>query len=170
MEYEAVEVGIVVERRRLENPWVDHAWLPVAALAGAPAAAPWTVLDESPEATRYYAGSFPVDLFSTDTGSYRDNLASGAPGLWVVLRDTGEPPGIKVHKVTADPYEGETLTGPGSDIVEPVPMPAEVQERVAAFVAAHHVERVFVKRQRDRADPEALSVRQGGAKRREDEQ
>ena len=34
---------------------------------------------------------------------------------------------------------------------------AEIQQRLAAFVTAHHVERPFVKRERDRADPEAMA-------------
>ncbi len=38
-------------------------------------------------------------------------------------------------------------------------MPAAIQEWLAAFVEAHHVERPFVKRKRDRADPEALAKR-----------
>jgi hypothetical protein len=37
-------------------------------------------------------------------------------------------------------------------------MPPPVR-RVEAFVAEHHVERPFVKRKRDRADPEALAHR-----------
>ena len=38
-------------------------------------------------------------------------------------------------------------------------MPKPMQEAVAAFVAEHHVEQVFVKRKRDRANPEALARR-----------
>jgi hypothetical protein len=34
-----------------------------------------------------------------------------------------------------------------------------VQDAVAAFVAEHHVEEVFVKRKRDRANPEAMARR-----------
>jgi hypothetical protein len=45
------------------------------------------------------------------------------------------------------------------DAVEALAMPAEVVRRVAAFVAAHHVEREFFKRERKRADPEALARR-----------
>jgi hypothetical protein len=44
-------------------------------------------------------------------------------------------------------------------MIEVVPMPPDIGETVAAFVAAHHVEREFVKRKRDRADPEALGRR-----------
>jgi hypothetical protein len=43
--------------------------------------------------------------------------------------------------------------------VEAVPMPAAVREIVEAFVAEHHVERPFVKRKRERADPQALARR-----------
>jgi hypothetical protein len=38
-------------------------------------------------------------------------------------------------------------------------MPPEIEARLAAFVEAHHVERPFIKRKRDRADPEALARR-----------
>jgi hypothetical protein len=38
-------------------------------------------------------------------------------------------------------------------------MPADVQARVQAFFEAFHVERPFFKRQRDRANPEALATR-----------
>jgi hypothetical protein len=154
-----MEVGVIVERRVLNNPWIDHAWSPVAVLAGAPAAAPWTVLARTPEATRYYAGTFRVEFFGSETGMYRDNLRSGRPSLWVALRPSDTPPGVALQLVTADPAVGEALTEPGSDIIETVPMPPEIQRRLAAFVEAHHVERPFVKRKRDRADPEAMAMR-----------
>ena len=162
MAREASEIGIVVERRQLSGPWGGHAWMPVAALPGVPDVAPWTVLAETPGVTRFYAGPAELEFFSSDTGTYRDNLRSGRPSLWVWLRESDNPPGVTLKGVTADPAEGEALTEPGTDIIETVPMPAEIQERLAGFVAAHHVERPFHKRKRDRADPEALARRPGG--------
>ena len=158
----SMEVGVVVERRRLTSAWADHVWAPVAVLPGAPGTPPWTVLAETPEATRFYGGSAALEFFSSDTATYRDNLSSGRPSLWVALRPVDTPPGVAVRTVTADPAEGEALTEPGAEIVEAVPMPEQVQQRLAAFVEAHHVERVFFKRKRDRADPEALALRRGG--------
>ncbi len=154
-----VQVGVVVERRILENPWVDHAWKPVAVLAGAPVTAPWTVLQQTREVTRFYAGAFELEFFSSQTGLYRDNLTSGRPILWVSLRPTDAPPGMSLQLVTADPSEGEQATEPGTDIIEAVAMPIEIQKRLAAFVEGHHVERPFIKRQRDRANPEAMAKR-----------
>jgi hypothetical protein len=165
---ETVEVGVVVERRALKNPWVDHAWVPVAVLVGVPAAAPWTALHETTEVTRYYAGKAELEFFGTDTTMYRENLRSQQPSLWVSLRHTDAPPGVLLHLVTADPSDAEALTETGTDIIEAVPMPVEIQQRLAAFVEAHHVERPFVKRKRDRASPEALARREPSSQRRED--
>jgi hypothetical protein len=156
---ETTEIGVIVERQALDNPWIDHAWRPIAVLAGTPAAAPWTVLGETPQATRYYAGAFQLEFFGSETTMYRENLRSGKPSLWVSLRPADTPPGVVLHRVTADPAEGEALTEPGTDVIETVPMPPEIQSRLAAFVEAHHVERPFVKRKRDRANPEAMAVR-----------
>lgn len=161
---ETAEVGVIVERRVLKNPWIDHAWAAVAALAGAPSAAPWTVLHQTAELTRYYAGAFEVEFFASETGMYRDNLHSGRPSLWVSLRPADAQPGVVLHLVTADPSEGESLTETGTDIIETVPMPVEIQQRLAAFVEAHHVERPFVKRKRNRADPEAMARRIPGSR------
>jgi Protein of unknown function (DUF3305) len=154
---EAIEVGIIVERRTLKSPWADFAWLPVAVIPGVPATQPWTILETNQAVTRYYAGSLELELFTTDTAMYRDNLATGAPKLWVVLSETDSELGVALHSVTPDPSEGEAATEPGSVIVEQVPMPAEIAQRIAAFVDAHHVEQVFFKRKRDRSDPEALA-------------
>ena len=152
-------VGVVVERRKAKSPWIDFTWQPVAVLPGQPDAAPWTVLSVDGETTTFYAGSIDVELHRTETGYYRDNLASGAPSLWVALRPTGVEPPYDLLAVTADPAEGESFTQVGDDLVEAVPMPAPVRDVVEAFVAEHHVERPFVKRKRDRADPEALAHR-----------
>jgi hypothetical protein len=55
-----------------------------------------------------------------------------------------------VLAVTADPAEGEALTDAGSNLVEAVLMPPDVVEAVIQFIAQHHVQRAFVKRQRER--------------------
>jgi hypothetical protein len=51
--------------------------------------------------------------------------------------------------VTADPAEGEGFTDAGNNLVEQVAMPPDIAEVVRQFVAQHHIDRPFVKRQRD---------------------
>ena len=169
MAQEHLTVGVVVERRALDNPWVDHVWLPSAILPGAPAVPEWLALRADGGVSQFYAGPHVISFFSIDTANYRNNLASGSPKIWVSLRRTdGEPP-VRVIGVTADPAEGEAFTEAGDDIVEAVAMPPEIAARLADFVDTHHVERSFQKRQRDKADPEAFSARPGGARRAGDD-
>src|SRR3954467_13424064 len=80
------QVGVVLRRRWIDNPWIDHIWSPLMVLDEVPAAAPWSVLSSGPEATLYYAGSASIELFSSDTANYRDNLVDGDPRIWVALR------------------------------------------------------------------------------------
>jgi len=80
----------------------------------------------------------------------------------VVLRPATGKVGFDVLMVTADPAEGEALTGAGSDLVETVPMPVPIGEIVASFIAEHHVERSFFKRQRDRSTPRSPARHAGG--------
>jgi len=152
-------VGVVVERRKAKSPWVDYVWRPIAALPGTPDTTPWTVLESDDEATQFYAGAAELGLYRSDTPHYRDNLASGSPGIWVVLRPTGREPPFDVVTVTANPSEGESFTESGADLVEPVPMPEAVQEMIEAFIAEYHVEHAFTKRKQRRADPDALARR-----------
>lgn len=146
------EVGVVLRRRVIDNPWIDHMWSPVTVLEDVPATAPWTVLSQEADATLYYAGCATIDLFSTDTANYRDNLADGAPQIWVALRLQDGGPELELTKVTADPTEGEAMFESGTDVIGTVPMPPDIASWIAAFVDKFHVEQVFHKRKRDRAN------------------
>jgi Protein of unknown function (DUF3305) len=152
-----ISVGVVVERRKAKSDWVDFIWLPVSVLAGIPSAEPWTKLKEDDRGATFYAGATDVELHATQTTYYRDNLASGEPSLWVVLRLSNGPSPYELFKVTADPSEGEAMTEAGADVVETVAMPGVIREQIAAFIARYHVEHPFIKRERDRANPEAIS-------------
>jgi hypothetical protein len=148
-----IPVGVVVERRKPRSMWVDFLWRPVSVFVGNSHAAPWTPLDTNAETTLYFAGEAVIELHRTETTNYRNNLASGAPALWVALRPVASERPYEILGVTADPAEGEAFTDAGSNLVEAVPMPPEVVEAVARFVAEHHVERPFVKRRRQPAEP-----------------
>src|SRR6202008_4022982 len=104
----------------------------------------------------FYAGEAAIELHRTETASYRQNLCSGMPAVGVVLRPTSAAnsasPAFDILTVTADPSEGEALTGAGNNLVATVPMPAAVIETIDGFIAEHHVERPFNKRQRDRGE------------------
>jgi hypothetical protein len=114
----------------------------------------------------FYAGVADVLLERGATAHYRDNLVSGRPSLWVLLAADDER--VRIWSITADPYEGEAYSDIGG-IVEAVPMPPEIAAGLADFVAAFHRETPFVKRSRDRADPNAFAKHGPGRKREEPE-
>src|SRR5215469_4963366 len=101
----------------------------------------------------------------TATIAARRQSGVAQPKAWA--RPTGVEPPYEIFAVTADPAEGEAWTETGSDLVDVVPMPEAVSAAIDAFVAEHHVERPFYKRERDRADPEALARRGPMPKERE---
>jgi hypothetical protein len=110
-------------------------------------------LEADAETALFFAGEAVIELHRTETTNYRDNLASAVPALWVVMRPTASDPPYELLAVTADPAEGETFTDAGSNLVEAVPMPSAIVEIIARFIARHHVERPFVRRQRDQQTP-----------------
>lgn len=157
----AIPVGVIVERRKASSPWIDHTWSVTAIVTGMPETARMTPVGRRGDAERFYLGASELVLASTDTANYRDNLMSGAPKLWVVMHH-GPEQSVSLHTVTADPAEGEAHTETATNLVETIAMPEEIAGFVAAFVDEHHVEREFIKRKRDRLDPESLSRRRGG--------
>lgn len=159
-----IPVGVLVERSKSVSQWTDFYWRATSVLAGQPETPAWTKLSDDGERATFYAGTSEIELYRTETTYYRSNLESGSPALWVALRATGDDPPYTVAAVTADPAEGESLTETATDQIEQVPMPKSIQEMIAAFVAEHHVEQPFVKRKRDRADPEALARRMPATK------
>lgn len=152
-------VGIVVERQAVDHAWVDHRWTSVAVLPGNPVAAPWTVIGQGEGFTRYLAGTAWLDLFRLETETYKYNLESAVPAVYVILRKVDEAPGVTLLAATVCPGEAHAHADTGEDLVEALPMPQPINEWLSAFVTEHHVERVQYKRKRDRADPEALGQR-----------
>lgn len=151
---ESVPLGVVVEWRHVDHPWKDHDWRPVAVIPGAPSldpAGPWRLLRQGDGWRQFHAGTMMLDLFRSETESYRINLSQTPPRVYVVLRASQDPAGeheVVPFLVTADPIEAQHYLDSGEEIVEPVTMPPEILALVQDFVAAHPAEHVFVKRAR----------------------
>ena len=154
-----IPVGVVVERSKTDSPWINFVWRGIGVLPDDPEMKPWTILRERDEATLYYAGSAMVDLYRSEAARYRENLTTGAPNVWIVMSPSEGAWPYVVAAVTADPAEGEAFTEAGANLVEAVPMPEALRGAIEKFVAEHHFETEFVKRERRRADPEALARR-----------
>ncbi len=153
---ESRDIGVIVERRTVDNPWVDHSWKVVQILPGAPDSPPWTKLTEGEGWARYYAGPAELALYRHETETYQYNVESREPAVWVFLRRTQDERGIELLGASCDPGEAHAHNDTGDDMVEAVPMPEPILAWVADYVQRHPPQ-TFHKRERDRADPEALA-------------
>ena len=137
-----IPVGVVVERRKAASQWIDFIWRPVAVLAGEPDTPPWTMLRRRRRARDVLCGRRRrSSCIARETANYRDNLASGSPALWVVLRATGaEPPYALVSRDRRSGRRRGHHRGRQQHRRAGADAGADPR-RVAAFVAEHHVER-----------------------------
>ena len=145
-----IKVGVVVVRERVGHPWEEFAWRPIEVVFPAPADDRRTLIRESDDSTYYFLGTTDIELHPREADGYLDNLAAGAPSLYVVLRHAGdiEPP-LTLQLVTASPTDVQAYGEGGDEILGPVAMPDAIAELVGGFVAEHHKEETFVKRVRE---------------------
>ena len=149
----SVPVAVLAERRPGVTVWQEHVWRALAVLEEAPDVAPWTRLRAEHGREVFFAGTAEVTLHRTDTPNYKDNLEAAEPSIWVLLRPHGAE--MLLQAVTVDPGEAEIFTEGPHGILDALPLPPRLAALLRDFVAAHHVERVFHKRKRDRqGDPD----------------
>jgi hypothetical protein len=152
----SLPLGVVVERRKIDNPWQDHAWLPVEVVPGAQPIEDWVEINRGDGWVRYLIGSAPLELHRRETEAYKVNLSSDPPQVYVLLRSESEPDAtqeIKLFLVTASPYEAQDYLDTEDSALHGVPMPPDLIAWVQAFVDRHHVDEPFYKRKRQRYDP-----------------
>ena len=151
---ETMAVGVVVERRASDHPWLDYSWHAVSVIPKAPALDPkgdWRTLVDDDRAAQFHAGTLELSLFRKETEGYKLNLSQHPPRLWVVLRRDEEgdcPHEVLPFHVTADPNEAQIYLDNGEDLVDPVPMPELIAGWVKDYVDRHHVDQPFYKRKR----------------------
>lgn len=145
-------LGVVVERREIDNPWQDYVWRPIAVIANAPRDENWRELQSGEGWVHFLAGTLALELHRGETEGYMTNLSQDPPMVYVVLRqgEEAEDHDVEPFHATVCPFEAMGYHESGDEIVEGVPMPEEVTALMQAFVALHHVEEPFKKRRNKR--------------------
>jgi len=154
---ERMAVGIVVERREIDNPWQDYSWSPVGVLPGvALEGGEWKLLREGEGWSHFLIGSLDIELFRGETEGYRYNLTNAPARVYIVLNpgEEADDPEIVPFLATVCPYEAESYSENAEDIVEGVIMPDELAGWVQTFIDKYHKDVPFKKRKRNKAyDP-----------------
>ena len=96
---ESMDVGIIVERRKIDNEWQPYRWQGVAVVAGTPDMAPGCEIESGDGWTRFYAGTLTIEIFGKETEAYKYNLANKPPKVFVVFREEeGSDAGFEPEK------------------------------------------------------------------------
>lgn len=144
-------IAVVIERRDIDNPWIDYTWHAIAVVDGVAGEHGWRDLETGDGFARFMVTGFEIGLYSGETEGYKINLSQPAPFVYVVLRpgEEADENDVEPFKVTVCPYEAMGYADSGDEQVDGVEMPASIGAWVQAFVDSYHVEETFKKRKRD---------------------
>lgn len=146
-----IDIGVILAREPLDNPWQDHRWRAVDVILDAAPVSQWREHGRLGDTVLYHAATLPLALHRKETAAYIVNLETGEPAVWIVLRqDPAAAEPVQVHAVSASPHDVQAYGESETETVTSVPMPEPLQRLVEHFIAGHHVAEPFVKRQRQR--------------------
>lgn len=147
--YEVTQLGVVVKRQSGVTVW--QAWSYRATSVCMPTGQEaWSLLYDHGDAQDLYAGEAALELHGAETEAYMHGLQAQLPCLYIVLRASSGDAPFDIEMITASPYEAQDYDEMEDVTVEKVPMPHDVIAWVTTFIETHHVDEVFVKRQRDK--------------------
>lgn len=138
METEALSIGVVMQRLRIDNRWQTYQWQPSEILSSVPGDR--RCLLDRDEDLRWLFGGFEVRLFSDEAEGYFLNISSPAP-CWFVMWRPEEIDGIEIavpKVVTLSYHEGARLMD-GGEKVDTVTASIDIVERLTAFVKTYYV-------------------------------
>ena len=133
-----IPVGVIIARETAAHTWDDVRWRPVDILLDAPFAE-WREVRRGQGFVHYHAATLPLELDCRQVTAYRVNLANGVPSVYVGIQQHpagGTEMPILVRSVSASPFEAQGYRS-GYQMVERVPMPAQLVARVESFIADH---------------------------------
>ncbi|MFV8825193.1 DUF3305 domain-containing protein [Thauera sp. WH-2] len=129
-------IAVIMERRRLNNPWVDAAWEAVGVVPAFDDAdpAPSRIVDEA-DRCQWRFGALALELFRDEAENYFANITAPIPKVfiqWRMEEDLARPTAVTVSYGEAARWldSGEQVDG--------VAMPREIADWAGDFVNTHY--------------------------------
>jgi hypothetical protein len=135
-----IPVAVTFRRTPLANRWVSERWEPVAVeieSAGG-SDAPVKTRDDGTQ-TWWRFGEQSLELHRSEAEGYFLNLTAPEPKVFVMWRmnDAAAVPPVVPAVVTVSYHEAARMLD-GGEQVDAVPLPVEIREWMAPFVAEHY--------------------------------
>ena len=160
---ESMTVGIVLERRVIQQPWEAINWSVNDVILGGGPDDGWRELLRSDDRCCFFAGNLTLILHPDEVLSYRYNLESATPVVYVILRPAETPYGMAPFLATICPVEAQDYMDSGDEVVEAVTMAEPLAAWVWDFVNRHPVRESFAKRKRTPKSGDGASQERRGA-------
>ncbi len=129
-------IAVIMERRRLQNRWVDEAWEAMGVVPAFDGNEPGVrqIVAET-DRDQWLVGGFALELFRDEADNYFLNMSSPIPKVFVMWRKEGE----LALPVTVSVSYGEAARWLDSgEQVDGVPMSRELADWVGDFVNTHY--------------------------------
>ena len=123
-------VAVVMQRRAVQNRWIECVWEPWSVLASAEQGQPRRLVDEGGISQWLHPG-FSLQLHKDEAEGYYLNVSGPAPSVFVLWR-MEEDRGLPVDVTASSEEAGRWLDGGHS--VDRVAMPAEIFAWVGDYV------------------------------------
>ena len=127
-------VGVVMQRRAVQNRWIDCVWEPWSVLAGHEVGEPRLLVDDQSVSQWLHPG-FALQLHRDEAEGYYLNVSGPAPSVFILWRMEGEH-ALPLDVTVSSEEAGRWLDGGHS--VDRVAMPAEIFAWVGGFVEQNY--------------------------------
>lgn len=128
-------LAVVMQWRRLNNPWVDGAWEVWSVLPGEQQDSAPRILVERPELVQWLYPGFQLVLHRDEMAGYQFNLTASSPRVFVLWREDGEL-GVPLE-ITAS-FDEASRWSDGNNSVGGVAMPEQIFTWVGRYIEANY--------------------------------
>lgn len=129
-------IAVIMERRRLENRWVDEAWEAVGVVPAFDSNEPGArrIVAET-DRDQWLVGGFALELFRDEADNYFLNMSSPIPKVFVMWRKETE---VALPVAVSVSYGEAARWLDSGEQVDGVPMSRELADWVGDFVNTHY--------------------------------
>ena len=130
-----IRLAVIMERKVLANKWADFQWEAIGVIPDNGQDAPPRRLYENGKRAQWLHAGFDVELYTDEAEFYYANITAPEPRVFVQWRLEGEL--ARPVRVTVSYGMAARMMDAGEQ-VDGVPMPGEIRDWVAEFVARHY--------------------------------
>ncbi|WP_426107593.1 DUF3305 domain-containing protein [Massilia sp. TSP1-1-2] len=128
-------IGVIMQRRSLNNRWLSEAWSAVAVVQHAGADTGVRMLTCTPERDTYLVPGLSLELYPDEDEGYFENAMAPEPKVFVKWR---MHEGRAIPVMASVSYAEGTRMFDSGEAADGVPMPGEIHAWLLAYLREHY--------------------------------